>query len=62
MVDIVDIVIDLCVASVGGLIVSYFVAAGNYSGLSAAIAGIFTFLVLAIAVLAALMKLGKNKR
>jgi crotonobetainyl-CoA:carnitine CoA-transferase CaiB-like acyl-CoA transferase len=60
--DIVDIVVDLCVAAVGGLIVSYFVAAGNYSGLSAAIAGIFTFLVLAIAVLAALMKLGGKRK
>lgn len=55
--EVVDVVVDLSVASIGGLIVKAFVESANYTGVPATIAGIFVFAVLAFALLGGLKKL-----
>lgn len=52
--DIMKVVTGMSAGALGGIIVGAFVTAGNYSGISGTIAGLFTFILLASVALFAL--------
>lgn len=58
--DLIEVVLGMVVGAIGGLIVKEVVDAANYTGLEATIAGLFTFVLLSIVIIRALMSTGKR--
>lgn len=60
MADVLGTVEDMASVALGVVIVVYFVAAANQTGITGAILGLFGFILAAVGALSALRKIGRH--